>query len=120
MFPRGFIRASKGSRNMEAGTAITAAKTTWEVGKAAYSGWRWYEKWRMGKVVINRPKNNAPAPPGGFTFEGVHENARGNYWLVGVRGDQYWPKCKINLKPDGTWNEWVGYGDHPGPRESII
>jgi hypothetical protein len=105
---------------MDPTTIIAGAKATWEAGKAAYAGWSWYEKWRMGEINIDRPKNNQPVPPGGPAFEGRHKDAKGTYWLVGVRGDQYWPKTRVNLKPDGTWNQWVGIGDHPGPRESVI
>jgi hypothetical protein len=54
-----------------------AAKMTWEVGKAAYAGWRWYEKWQKGKVLIDRPKNNQSVTIGSFTFEGWHEGATG-------------------------------------------
>jgi hypothetical protein len=106
-------------RIVDAGTIVATAKGTLEVGKAAYAGWRWYEGWRMGKVVIDRPKNNTPAPPGRIDFEGRHEKAQGIYWLVGFRGDYYYPKCPVNLKPDGTWNEWASVGGNPGPREAV-
>ncbi len=105
---------------MGAGTIIAAGKQAWEVGNAAYAGWRFYEKWQMGTVVIHTPKNNKSIPPGGVDFEGAHKDAKGKYWLIAVRGDQYWPKCRVNLKPDGSWKEWVGIGDQPGPRESIV
>jgi hypothetical protein len=41
---------------MESGTIIAAGKGAVGIGKAAYDGWRWFDKWRMGKVVIDRPK----------------------------------------------------------------
>jgi hypothetical protein len=99
---------------------IGEAKLAWEAGKAAYAGWHWYEKWRMGKVVISRPKNNAPVPPGRVTIEGTHEEARGIYWLIEVRGDDFRPKVRVNLKHDGSWNEGVAIGDSPEPREVIL
>jgi hypothetical protein len=93
-----------------------AAKGVWELGKAAYAGWKWYEKWMMGKVVINHTMSNAGDKPGKVEFSGKHINVRGNYWLVGVKHDAYRPKTKVDLKFDGTWKEWVSFGDHPGEK----
>jgi hypothetical protein len=104
---------------VEAGTIIATAKGTWEVGKAAYDGWRWYEKWKMGTVSFHTPKINKSILPGKVDFEGTHKDAWGTYWLVGFQGDLYWPKGEIYLKPDGTWSGWVSVGSHPGPREAI-
>src|SRR5205814_7117092 len=75
---------------------------------------------RMGTVVIDRPKTNVSVSPGSVDFEGSHKDERGAYWLIGVWGDQYWPKVKVTLKINGEWKEKVGVGTNPGPRESII
>ncbi len=95
-------------------------KGTCAVGKAAYDGWRWHEKWRMGEVVIHTPKNNKSISPDGIDFEGAHKDAKDKYRLIAVRGDQYWPRWRVNLKPDGTWKEWVGIGGQLGQMESIV
>jgi hypothetical protein len=53
---------------MEAGTIIAGAKGVLEVGKGAYAGWRWYEKWRMGTgndaqtPTFSRTGNDAQTP----------------------------------------------------------
>jgi hypothetical protein len=90
------------------------------IGETAYKGWTWFAKWRYGTVIITHPQNRAIVQPGPVTVEGLHKNAKGKYWLVSPRGDDYRPKCRVNLIHDGTWKEIVRISDIGKPRQYIV
>jgi hypothetical protein len=92
---------------------ILAAATATE---KAYSGWSRLGKWVYGTIEITYPHNGKPVPPGKVEIGGKHSKPKGSYWLLTQRGDDYWPKCRINPRPDGTWCEIIHVGSHTGPR----
>jgi hypothetical protein len=71
-------------------------------------------------VTLDSHHNGDVVAPGDVTAHGKHRGAKGIYWIAGVKGDQYWPKRRINLRVDGTWRETYGIGTHAGPRETIL
>ena len=46
-----------------------------------------------------------------FTVSGKHHNNEGNYWLITNYRDEYWPKSRLHLRPDGKWQQEISTGD---------
>lgn len=69
-------------------------------------GFVWLAFWFFwpDKPAITNPRNrdvvNAP-----INVSGTHHNQTGNYWLVTNEGYNYWPKQRVNFRPDGRWDE---------------
>src|SRR5258708_3068468 len=80
----------------------------------------WFAKSLHGSVCVNHPQNNATVEPGDLHLEGTHKNAKGYYWLFTNDGDKYWPQCRVNLQPDGTWKQRINVGSTTGPRNSTV
>jgi hypothetical protein len=92
---------------------LSAAATATE---KAYSGWSRLAKWMYGTIEITYPHNGKPIPPGRIEIGGKHSKLKGSYWLLTQGGDKYWPMCRINPHPDGTWRQMIHIGSHSGPR----
>jgi hypothetical protein len=105
---------------MNPATGVAAAKTAIGAGEIAYKGWSWFSKWRYGTIAITYPQNRAVVHPEWVEMEGTHNNPKGHFWLFTVRGNEYWPQCRINLHPDGRWKERINTGRNPERRTCIV
>jgi hypothetical protein len=46
-----------------------------------------------------------------MTVSGRHNHPKGNFWLVTNFKNDYWPKSKLHLRPDGRWEAEISTGD---------
>jgi hypothetical protein len=95
------------------GTVKTGTEIGIEIGKGAYAGWGWLNKKLYGTVTITHPRNRDPVKPGWVEIEGTHDGKKSIFWLVMPGNEGYWIKSRIELHPDGRWQERIHIGDRP-------
>lgn len=83
-------------------------------------GWGWLQRWGKGTIKITNLSDRDPVDPGWVELSGVHERAKGHFWLFTCSGEKYWPQCEIRLIPGGRWKEKISVGNAPGERLSIV
>jgi hypothetical protein len=61
------------------------------------------------------PRITHPAPGAlvqtPMTVSGTHDKPKGNFWLVTNYKNDYWPKGKLHLRPDGRWEVEITTAD---------